>query len=634
MVGGYYRAAKRITAALFVAIGLTFSNSAPGYSGYDDALAALNGTGTEDGRRNFREAERLLRLCAWKDDDIVCQIALGNLYIFGEFPGRIKRTIPGDFAKSDEIEAFVWYFLAAINSNVQAYSQAGFQEFADLQAEALLACNYVSGPDFLSIENNLEYKTRALRNIIYILNSRGAAGKRVAGELHMEEPRLGGIVTFGSPSDPFSDPDDSDDSGFFSDGPGGPPPGPKGRFVKNFAMSVAMSAINAQRALGELLQAMERVNTIPRRYERESDPQESRQARINDHLRSLDASLSSAIDELSDVIEYKDTYNKPRMIAELKKIQKDLWLMHSGKEKESRSSLHELSQVLSTASGKISSAMTRLGQIRLGEPMDELVDMYQRGEGCPNPFSASTSLANAYFAIAKDRGDIRSSKLQDEADASGLATLEDFLEKSRQRRASDYPNPAVHSFDYLYPPSRDINESFRYVDVSGRISELSSQLSRLNSPKYNLKFETERALNAIGPYMTVYGVSFDEKKNNYQEKVRAFQLFMLSPVTGTLTEWEKVQLIKLAARTGSDARFSVTLGRMYYHGLGVRKNKEIAWQLFKQGADRNDKKSICLMYRLLQDDRVLPQNNAEALEYERKYRENYGEDIRSCGDKL
>jgi len=633
MVGGYYRTAQRIAATLLVAIGLTFSNSAPGYSGYDDALAALNGTGTEDGRRNFREAERLLRLCAWKDDDIVCQIALGNLYIFGEFPGGIKRRIPGDFSKSDEIEAFVWYFLAAINSNVQAYSQAGFQEFADLQAEALLACNYVSGSDFLSLDQNLEYKTRALRNIIYILNSRGAVGKRVAGELHMKEPRLGGIVTFGSPSDPFSDSNDSDDSGFFSDGPGGPPPGPNGRFVKNFAMSVAMSAINAQRALGELLQTMERINTIPRRFERESDPRENRQARINDHLRSLDASLTNAINDLSDVIEYKDTFNKPRMIDELKKIQKDLWLLHSGNEKEARSSLHELSQALSSASGKIGAAMTKLGEIRLGEPMDELVDMYERGEGCPNPFAESTSLANAYFTIAKGLGDVRLGKLQDQADSSGLRTLEDFKKKSRERRASEYPDPAVHSFDYLYPPSRSIDESFRYVDVSGRISELSSQLSRLNSPKYNLKFETNRALDLVGPYMTVYGVSFN-KSDKYQEKVRAFQLFMLSPVTGTLTEWEKVQLLKLAARTGDDLHFSVTLGRMYYHGLGVRKNKEIAWQLFKQGADRNHEKSVCLMYRLLQDDRVLPQDNAEALEYERKYKENYGKDIRSCGDKL
>ncbi len=83
----------------------------PALASYDDALAAIRGQ--DDDQPDYARGERLLRSCAWQDDDLFCQNALGRLYRHGVFPNGAKR--PRGAAETAQIEAYVWYFLAASN---------------------------------------------------------------------------------------------------------------------------------------------------------------------------------------------------------------------------------------------------------------------------------------------------------------------------------------------------------------------------------------------------------------------------------------------------------------------------------------------------------------------------------------
>ncbi len=117
----------------------------------------------------MRRAEELWRVCAWRENDIFCQVELGNQYLGGKA-----------FAK-DEVEAYVWYYLALINpsrhgiSLLTAYET--FQYKADARAELLELQKIITTEEWTLAEERLNY----------ILSTRGAMGMVQLGEIYDEQ---------------------------------------------------------------------------------------------------------------------------------------------------------------------------------------------------------------------------------------------------------------------------------------------------------------------------------------------------------------------------------------------------------------------------------------------------------------
>lgn len=154
----------------------------PARADYGAAVAAFQ-------RGHFNEGERLLRACAWRDDDIYCQIDLSDLYFSRHYPsGRQHRS--GD---ADYVESYVWAFLAVHNVNVPGHIEPIVKEFAEAHGLAIELCkrahdklaataNQVSQTTPLS---KSEPAKAARERIEYILESRGAPGYLRLAELYL-----------------------------------------------------------------------------------------------------------------------------------------------------------------------------------------------------------------------------------------------------------------------------------------------------------------------------------------------------------------------------------------------------------------------------------------------------------------
>lgn len=166
---------------LYIAIsllgGLHFSY--PAEADYGEAISALRGTNGLPA--DFRRAERLLRACAWQDDDVLCQISLAELYGYGVFPGMANPySRPG----TDLKEALVWYFIAHVNLTLHDVTDGRGQYYRRFKARIHDGCNrvYRALPD--------EAKASSIERITYVYRSRGASGSYQLGELHSDILRI------------------------------------------------------------------------------------------------------------------------------------------------------------------------------------------------------------------------------------------------------------------------------------------------------------------------------------------------------------------------------------------------------------------------------------------------------------
>ncbi len=123
-----------------------------------------------------RRAEELWRVCAWREDEIFCQVELGNQYL------------SGDRFQKDNVEAYVWYYLALINpsrhgiSLLMAYE--AFEKKATARKELLELQKIITTDEWTQVEDRLDY----------ILSTRGAMGMVRLGEIYDEQRSTEGEI--------------------------------------------------------------------------------------------------------------------------------------------------------------------------------------------------------------------------------------------------------------------------------------------------------------------------------------------------------------------------------------------------------------------------------------------------------
>ncbi len=162
-----------LLAAIAVVSSLSFNSEAQ--ADYGEAISALRGTNGLPA--DFRRAERLLRACAWQDDDILCQISLAELYGYGVFPGMANPySRPG----TDLKEALVWYYIAYVNLALHDVPDGRGQFFDRFRSRIHDGCNRV----YQALADDA--KASSKERITYIYRSRGASGSYQLGELHSD----------------------------------------------------------------------------------------------------------------------------------------------------------------------------------------------------------------------------------------------------------------------------------------------------------------------------------------------------------------------------------------------------------------------------------------------------------------
>lgn len=186
-IDGGLRSACCLAAIVFTClVGLTSVAKAD----YGEAMSALRGTNGLPA--DFRRAERLLRACAWQDDDILCQIALGDLYEHGMFPSRSQTF---NRPVTDTSEALVWYFIALVNLELHDATLRKGQHYEVFKKRIEKGCDIAFGT-VRSQEGLLAAQDR----IAYIYRSRGASGWNQMGEVFTDalfnSRRLKDIETF------------------------------------------------------------------------------------------------------------------------------------------------------------------------------------------------------------------------------------------------------------------------------------------------------------------------------------------------------------------------------------------------------------------------------------------------------
>lgn len=135
------------------------------------ALRGTNGLAAD-----FRRGERLLRACAWQDDDILCQIALGDLYGDGVFPAMAETySRPG----RDPREALVWYFIALVNVELHDASERKGRHFEVFNKRIRKGCDTA----YLSVRKDPAALEDVQNRITYIYRSRGASGWYQMGDI-------------------------------------------------------------------------------------------------------------------------------------------------------------------------------------------------------------------------------------------------------------------------------------------------------------------------------------------------------------------------------------------------------------------------------------------------------------------
>jgi TPR repeat protein len=180
---GLLRGLRNSLAAILVCLSglMLFGQSAN--ADYADAIALLRGGNGH--QADFRRAERLLRTCAWQDNDVLCQHALGQLYETGLYP-----EVGDAFARRevDNVEALVWYYLAMLNLRINGESYPGGANLTNIAAKVDEGCVGVL-EDFIGRSYGASWKIwSAKRRIVYILRSQGASGRYLLGLIRSDGP--------------------------------------------------------------------------------------------------------------------------------------------------------------------------------------------------------------------------------------------------------------------------------------------------------------------------------------------------------------------------------------------------------------------------------------------------------------
>ncbi len=126
-----------------------------------------------DGERAFQRGDytraiKLWRRAAWQEDDLYSQLELGDLYSQGKLVNR------------DYVEAYVWYYLASVNTTALGLTPSAYKLRKIKMAEALEKRNRSYLP--MVPQERAEARDR----IVYILASRGAEGFFKLGEIFDE----------------------------------------------------------------------------------------------------------------------------------------------------------------------------------------------------------------------------------------------------------------------------------------------------------------------------------------------------------------------------------------------------------------------------------------------------------------
>lgn len=169
-IDGGLRQASRLAAIVFTCL---VALASVAKADYGEAMSALRGTNGQPA--DFRRAERLLRACAWQDDDILCQIALGDLYEHGMFPSRSQTF---NRPVTDNSEALVWYFIALVNLELHDATLRKGQHYEVFKKRIEKGCDTAYGT--ARARGSLP---GVQDRIAYIYRSRGASGWNQMGEV-------------------------------------------------------------------------------------------------------------------------------------------------------------------------------------------------------------------------------------------------------------------------------------------------------------------------------------------------------------------------------------------------------------------------------------------------------------------
>jgi hypothetical protein len=130
---------------------------------YTDGVIAASKISQEAGIKIWRQG-------AWRDDDFLSQIRLGDIY--GDERGDNKYY--------DPVESYVWYYLASVSDRIH-------EHIGDRYARRVIATDFhrsLEQQQKLMLLLTADQREQARRRIIYILSCRGADGFIKLGQIH------------------------------------------------------------------------------------------------------------------------------------------------------------------------------------------------------------------------------------------------------------------------------------------------------------------------------------------------------------------------------------------------------------------------------------------------------------------
>ncbi|HTQ13490.1 MAG TPA: tetratricopeptide repeat protein [Rhizomicrobium sp.] len=145
------------------ALAATAFTALPAQADFTDGAVAFSRISPEAGIKIWRQS-------AWRDDDFLSEVKLGDIY--GDERGDNKYY--------DPIEAYVWYYLASISDRVA-------QNIGDRNARRVIADDFrraLREQSKLMLLMTADQREQARKRIIYILSCRGADGFIKLGEIH------------------------------------------------------------------------------------------------------------------------------------------------------------------------------------------------------------------------------------------------------------------------------------------------------------------------------------------------------------------------------------------------------------------------------------------------------------------
>ena len=151
-----------------VGIALAFAGlaSMQARADYTDGVVAASKISQEAGIKIWRQS-------AWRDDDFLSAIRLGDIY----------ADERGDNKFYDPIEAYVWYYLAAASDRIH-------EHIGDEYARRVISDDFhraLEQQEKLMLLMSADQREQARKRIIYVLSCRGAEGFIKLGQIHTSD---------------------------------------------------------------------------------------------------------------------------------------------------------------------------------------------------------------------------------------------------------------------------------------------------------------------------------------------------------------------------------------------------------------------------------------------------------------